>query len=93
MLRTAIDRLERRRPLVRDNGKIAAIYPAHAIGGTSYSNGLTRMIYLHQGQPDTHWHPDTAIHEFMHLWNYAHNHGTINWLGAVCSLRGPTRST
>ena len=24
----------------------------------------------------------------MHLWNYDHNHGTINWLGAVCSLRG-----
>ena len=70
------------------NRKIAAIYPAHVITGTSYANGLTRMIYLHQGQPDDDWQPDTVLHEFMHLWNYDHNHGTINWLGAVCSLRG-----
>jgi hypothetical protein len=68
--------------------KIAAIYPAHAVGGTSYANGVTRMIYLHQGKSDDDWHPDTVLHEFMHLWNYDHNHGTINWFGAICSLRG-----
>ena len=90
VLRTTIDRLEAEDPWFAMNGKIAAIYPAHAIGGTSYANGLTRMIYLHQDQPDTHWRPDTAVHEFFHLWNYDHNQGTINWLGAVCSLRGST---
>ena len=88
MLRTTIDRLVAEDSWFAIGHKIAAIYPAHAIGGTSYANGLTRMIYLHQGKPDTHWHPDTVIHEFIHLWNYAHNHGTINWVGAVCSLRG-----
>ena len=88
VLRTAIDRLEAEDPWFAMNRKIAAIYPAHVITGTSYANGLTRMIYLHQGQPDDDWQPDTVLHEFMHLWNYDHNHGTINWLGAVCSLRG-----
>ncbi len=88
VLRTTIDRLVAEDSWFAIGHKIAAIYPAHAIGGTSYANGLTRMIYLHQGKPDTHWHPDTVIHEFIHLWNYAHNHGTINWVGAVCSLRG-----
>jgi len=88
VLRTAIDRLEQEDPWFAMNRKIAAIYPAHVISGTSYANGLTRMIYLHQGQPDNDWHPDVALHEFMHLWNYDHNQGTINWLGAICSLRG-----
>ena len=88
VLRTAIDRLEAEDPWFAMNRKIAAIYPAHVITGTSYANGLTRMIYLHQGQPDDDWQPDVVLHEFMHLWNYDHNHGTINWLGAVCSLRG-----
>jgi hypothetical protein len=88
VLRTAIDRIEAEDPWFAMNRKIAAIYPAHVITGTSYANGLTRMIYLHQGQPDNDWHPDVVLHEFMHLWNYDHNEGTINWLGAVCSLRG-----
>jgi hypothetical protein len=89
VLRTAIDRLESEDDWFAMNGKIAAIYPAHVVTGTSYANGLTRMIYLHQGQPDNDWWPDVVLHEFMHLWNYDHNTGTINWLGAVCSLRGP----
>jgi len=88
VLRTAIDRLEQEDPWFAMNRKVAAIYPAHVVSGTSYANGLTRMIYLHQGRPDNDWHPDVALHEFMHLWNYDHNKGTINWLGAVCSLRG-----
>ena len=88
VLRTAIDRLKQEDPWFAMKRKMAAIYPAHVISGMSYTNGITRMIYLHQAQPDTHWHPSTALHEFMHLWNYDHNHGTINWLGAVCSLRG-----
>ena len=88
VLRSAIDRLVAEDSWFAMKRKIAAIYPAHAIGGTSYANGLTRMIYLHQGKTDDDWQPDTVLHEFMHLWNYDHNHGTINWLGAVCSLRG-----
>jgi hypothetical protein len=89
VIRSVIDRLEREDPWFAFDGKVAAIYPAHCIGGTSYTNGLTRMIYLHQANPDDHWHPATVIHELFHMWNYDHNHGTINWLGAVCSLRGP----
>jgi hypothetical protein len=88
VLRTALDRMESEDPWFAMNGKIAAIYPAHVISGISYTNGLTRMIYLHQGQPDNDWHPDVVLHEYMHLWNFHHNQGTINWLGAVCSLRG-----
>ena len=93
VLRTAIDRLEDEDPWFAMNGKIAAIYPAHVVSdllgpSQSYANGLTRMIYLNQGQPDTHWHPDVVLHEFMHLWNYDHNTGTTNWVGALCSGRG-----
>ena len=88
VLRSAIDRLEREDAWFAMNRKIAAIYPAHLVGGAAYANGLTRMVYLNAGSPDVNWHPSTVLHEFMHLWNYDHNHGTINWLGAVCSLRG-----
>ncbi len=88
VLRTVIDRLVQEDAWFAMKRKIAAIYPAHVVSGTSYANGLTRMIYLHQGKPDDDWHPTTVVHEFMHLWNYDHNHGTINWLGAICSLRG-----
>lgn len=88
LLRTVIDRLVQEDPWFAMKRKIAAIYPAHVASGTSYANGLTRMVYLHQGKADDDWHPETVVHEFMHLWNYDHNQGTINWLGAVCSLRG-----
>jgi hypothetical protein len=88
VLRMALDRLEAEDPWFALKGRFAAIYPAHPIGGTSYTNGLTRMLYLNAGGPDDDWHPGVVLHEFMHLWNYDHNHGTINWLGAVCSLRG-----
>jgi len=88
VLRTAVDRLVQEDPWFAMKRKFAAIYPAHVITGTSYTNGITRMVYLHQGKPDDDWHPDVVLHEFMHMWNYDHNHGTINWLGAVCSLRG-----
>ena len=49
VLRTAIDRLQQEDSWFEMNRKITAIYPAHVISGTSYANGLTRMIYLHQG--------------------------------------------
>ena len=88
VLRTAIDRLEQEDSWFVMKSKMAAIYPAHVITGTSYTNGLTRMIYLHQGQPDNDWQPDVVLHEFSHMVAYDHNTGTINWLGAVCSLRG-----
>jgi hypothetical protein len=88
VLRTAIDRLEQEDSWFAMKSKMAAIYPAHVITGTSYTNGLTRMIYLHQGQPDNDWQPDVVLHEFSHMVAYDHNTGTINWLGAVCSLRG-----
>jgi hypothetical protein len=88
VLRSAIDRLEAEDAWFALKGKVTAIYPAHVVTGASYANGLTRMIYLHKAQDDTHWQPYTAVHEFMHIWNYDHNHGTTNWLGAVCSLRG-----
>ena len=93
VLRTTIDRLEQEDSWFAMKSKMAAIYPAHVITGTSYTNGLTRMIYLHQGQPDNDWQPDVVLHEFSHMVAYDHNTGTINWLGAVCSLprRAPDR--
>ena len=88
VLRATLDRFKREDPWFEMKGKFAAIYPAHPVGGTSYTNGITRMIYLNVGGDDDDWQPDTVLHEFMHMWNYDHNTGTINWLGAVCSLRG-----
>jgi hypothetical protein len=88
VLRTTLDRFGREDPWFVLKGKYAAIYPAHTLGGTSYTNGITRMSYLDVGGDGIDWQPDTVLHEFMHMWNYDHNTGTINWFGAVCSLRG-----
>jgi hypothetical protein len=88
VLRTTLDRFEREDAWFKMKSKFAAIYPAHPAGGTSYTNGITRMSYLNVAGKDLDWLPDTVLHEFMHMWNYDHNTGTINWLGAVCSLRG-----
>jgi hypothetical protein len=62
------------------NGKIRIIYPANVVSGTSYANGITRCAYIHSASP---WSVETVLHEMMHLWNYDHNTGTANWLGAV----------
>ncbi len=88
VLRATLDRFVREDPWFVLKSKYAAIYPAHPVGGTSYTNGITRMSYLNVAGKDLDWQPDTVLHEFMHMWNYDHNTGTINWLGAVCSLRG-----
>ena len=88
VLRATLDRFVQEDPWFVLKGKYAAIYPAHTLGGTSYTNGITRMSYLDVGGEGIDWQPETVLHEFMHMWNYDHNTGTINWLGAVCSLRG-----
>lgn len=60
-------------------GKVKIIYPAKVVSGIPYANGVTRCAYIQSGW----WDIQTVIHEFMHLWNYDHNHGTANWFGAV----------
>ena len=88
VLRTAIDRLEAEDAWFAMNRKIAAIYPAHVDQRHVVCQRPDANDLPAPGQADDDWHPDMVLHEFMHLWNYDHNHGTINWLGAVCSLRG-----
>ena len=91
VLRTAIDRLESEDAWFAMNGKIAAIYPAHVVSDRG------RAVLRQRADPDDlpapgparhDWQPDVVLHEFMHLWNYDHNTGTINWVGALCSRRG-----
>jgi hypothetical protein len=67
------------------DGKIRIIYPANVIGSeTPYANGITRCAYIHSTPSnDAWWGAETVLHEMMHLWNYDHNTGTANWLGAV----------
>ena len=66
------------------NGKIRIIYPANIVSGTPYANGITRCAYIHStSSNDGWWSAETVLHEMMHLWNYDHNTGTANWLGAV----------
>ena len=68
--------------------KIAAIYPAHAVGGTSYANGLTRMIYLHQGKSDNDWHPDTVLMSSCTCGTTTTTTARSTGSAPVCSLRG-----
>ncbi|HEX5108741.1 MAG TPA: hypothetical protein VFV95_09855 [Vicinamibacterales bacterium] len=65
-------------------GKVKVVYPANVVSGKPYANGVTRSVYMHATpNNDQWWKVQVLVHEFMHLWNYDHNHGTANWFGAV----------
>ncbi len=70
--------------------KVTIVYPARVVSGIPYANGVTRMAYIHSTKGNDWWSLSTLVHEFMHLWNYQHNHGTSNWLQAICD--GSTHS-
>jgi len=82
LCRTAIDTLVEKDPYFAFKKKINVIYPATVVSGVPYANGVDRTAYIHRG--DIWWSAGTVLHEMMHLWNYDHNHGTANWLKAVC---------
>lgn len=91
-----IDELVAHDPWFAFKDTVTIIYPARALNG-SYANGLSRSVYINyvfstKGDPDVldeledkgdQWDVPTVLHEFMHIWNYDHNHGASNWLGAV----------
>jgi hypothetical protein len=67
-----------------DLEKVKIIYPANVlVSKTPYANGITRCAYIHADNNIDWWSAETVAHEFFHLWNYQHNTGTANWLGAV----------
>lgn len=87
--KAVIHKLVERDPAFAFKDKVTIVYPAKAING-SYANGLTRSVYINfvssnDDGPDygDQWDVPTVLHEFMHIWNYDHNHGASNWLGAV----------
>jgi hypothetical protein len=82
LCRTTIDTLVDKDPYFAFKKKINVVYPATVISGVPYANGVDRTAYIHRG--DRWWSAGTVLHEIMHLWNYDHNHGTANWLKAVC---------
>jgi hypothetical protein len=54
--------------------------PASTISGSSWARGIgSDNVYV---TPDA-FNLVTLVHEPMHLWNYQHNTGNSNWLGAV----------
>jgi hypothetical protein len=60
--------------------KIRVRVPTSTISGAPWARGLASdNVYI---TPDT-YNLVTLIHEVMHLWNYQHNNGVSNWLGAV----------
>lgn len=89
LCKTVINALVARDPAFAFKDRVTIVYPAKAING-SYANGLTRSVYINfvdsnNREPDfgDQWDVPTVLHEFMHIWNYDHNHGASNWLGAV----------
>lgn len=94
--KTVIDQLVAHDPWFAFKDRVTVVYPSRAVGG-SYANGLSRSVYITyvfstKGDPDVpdqledrgdQWDVPTVLHEFMHIWNYDHNHGASNWLGAV----------
>jgi hypothetical protein len=81
--KTMINALEAHDPYFAFAGKIKVIYPANVISGQCYANGITRCAYIHATDKSNQWSVYTVLHEVFHLWNYDHNDGTANWLGAV----------
>ncbi len=68
---------ENARPFKR---KIRVRVPVGTMGGAPWARGiLADNAYI---TPDT-FDLVTLLHEVMHLWNYQHNNGISNWLGAV----------
>ena len=78
LIKSVIDTLE-------ENGqafkrKIRVRVPVSTISGAPWARGiLADNVYV---TADT-FNLVTLIHEVMHLWNYQHNSGISNWLGAV----------
>ncbi len=64
--------------------KVRVMDPANT--PSAYANGVNNTVYI----SERYWGVDTVVHEIMHLWNYQHNHGTSNWLQAICD--GSTHS-
>jgi hypothetical protein len=85
MCKKIINTLQATDPYFDFKGKIRIIYPANVVGSeTPYANGITRCAYIHSTSTnDRWWGAETVAHELLHLWNYDHNTGTANWLGAV----------
>lgn len=80
LTRSLMDRLLAEDSWIAFKHKINVIYPGPTISHDPYANGVYRSVYI----PKPTWTVDTVLHEVMHLWNYQHNHGTTNWLFAVC---------
>ncbi len=87
--KTVIDALVAHDPSFAFKDQVTIVYPGRAVNG-SYANGLSRTVYINfvfsnKKAPDygDQWDVPTLLHEFMHIWNYDHNHGATNWLGAV----------
>jgi hypothetical protein len=74
--RTIMDALAARGGL-RFDRDVRIKYPART--SKSWADGVSMTAYIDETDRDLH----TMVHELMHLWNYQHNQGTTNWLGAV----------
>jgi hypothetical protein len=78
--KTVIDTLRDQGTGIAFKRKFRVHAPTWSLSGVSWARGLTRdNVYVVQAA----FNLVTIIHEVMHIWNYQHNDGTSNWLGAV----------
>lgn len=85
MIKTLIDRFKDESTFVAFNKKIRIAYPANVISDVPYANGVDNTAYIHSEGDNDWWGVDVIVHEVMHLWNYQHNNGTSDWIGAALS--------
>ncbi|HEU5086893.1 MAG TPA: hypothetical protein VFT99_05590 [Roseiflexaceae bacterium] len=79
LCKTVINTMQANDSYFSFDGKIHIVYPSNVVSNIPYANGVTRCAYIQTAW----WSPDTVLHEMSHLWNYDHNYGTANWIGAV----------
>lgn len=76
---SAMKALRARDPWFAFDRKIKIRYPAVTTNDKSWADGISMTAYMARGDRDI----DALLHEVMHLWNYQHNYGTTDWIGAV----------
>lgn len=70
------------------NGRIHVAYPEAVVTGASWAEDITTTAHILQNSSQDHGNIETVLHEVMHLWNYHHNVGTVNWALAACGPNG-----
>ncbi len=83
------NRLRRVNPALAFTGRVHVIWPAQrAVSSATHIAGLLTQRQVHVSQSVGNVSKLFILfHEIMHIWNYDHNRGSTDWVGAYLSGR------